>query len=272
MSYPYKSAMTTMLTQRGLAPATIQDYHKVLNDFFNYQENFTNQFRYSDNVGEISENDVKRYFEMLVTEREYATDTYNKYLAYVNNYFRFLFVERIIDTYPTIRMKGKTRDDQEPWTDTRWLYDLPMLLQNTSLHYYTRLALLFFARGFTLPEMICDGFYRILEDAELTPYETKFLEEFSEFITPIQKMQKNPNLFLKIRIAQDNPLMSDRHLKKYFHQDSLNIGWNISGRNLHRSYIIHYLHQNDHLSDNELMTHLRIDPASLSYYKKEATS
>lgn len=277
MAYPYQNGFTQSLIRRNLAPITIENYHQVLEDFYNYEMNFNLNYQRTLDLQDIVENDVKAYLEMIVKERQYSNETYNKYLSFLNNYFRFLFVEKIIDTLPTIRLKGLKREDNLDFTDTRWLYDLPIILQNKEIHYYTKLSLIFLARGFTVQEMLTDGFYQILNNLELTTYETEFFIKFEKFITPIQRIQKSPDLFLKIRISPNDPLMTDKHLYKYLKRDSLKLGFDIHPRNLHQSFLIHFLHENESnteakLTDDELLDLLRLDPSSLAYYKKIAFS
>lgn len=268
--YPHKKDFYFHLIRKGLATATIDSQEYVLSDFFNYQKNYNELFSATLDVNDISENDIKHYLDMIARNRVYSDDTYNKYLSCLNNYFRFLFVEKLIDTYPTVRLKGKKKNGVSINTGSYWLYEMPNLLTNSNLHVYSRLTLFFLSKGYKISEILTPGFYQVLESLELLEYEKNFLKEYEEYMRPLRIVSKNPNLFLKNKFRESDQLLSYNHLFKYLKKDSQYLGWAISPRSLYQSYIVYSIRNNREVSDNELCLMLRLDPQSLDYYKKIA--
>lgn len=81
----------------GLSKESLQRYSDELNMFGRYCLK---------PVAQIDVNDIRRYFAMIKTEREYAKITINGKLGVLRSFFGTLYKEEIIPRDPTVRLKN----------------------------------------------------------------------------------------------------------------------------------------------------------------------
>lgn len=267
-AYPYQDSFETMLTGQELADLTIAEYRSVLTDLFNYLSLFNVGYQRDHRVDAIFERDVEQYLGMLVTERHVTNGTYNKILSHINIYFKYLFTHQLISQYPTVTLKGKSKEDLQP-PSIKWLYALPELLANSDLSYYTRLTMLLAHRGFSVSEMLTPGFYKELEPSAFESYEMAFWQDFQRFIEPIQARQNSKDIFLKQRLSTD-PHLTLPGLHKYLKPDEVKLGITLNPTKLYQSAILDFVINHPKMPDSELMTRFRLDPQSIDYYRKLA--
>lgn len=269
MNYPYQDRFQLFLTQQHLAPLTIKTYDATLTHFFNFLIANRPEFAADPQLHNLSEADVRAFLTSLKEDQKITLSTYNKSLSHLNRYFRYLFTHKLIKIYPTLTIHGKATSTNKRLT-TKWLAKLPEILADNHLHFYTRLTLFLSSRGYTVSEFLAPGFKSIWNHLQTNSnVEKQFIKEFNQFIKPLQEQQKSPQIFLKQRYSPDNPGLSNAGLHKYLRRDESYLGFNLAPKYLHQAFVIHELSQHPDLSDAELMTKLRLDPASLLYYQRE---
>lgn len=267
MTYPYQKNFQAFLAKKELAPITITEYSRTLTDFFNYLHRFNWAYSSDPSLDNILANDVRDYLSMLLTQRAIKTDTYNKILSHLNGYFKFLFTRQLIQHYPTVAIKGFSKERLNPAIATDWLTQLPTLLSNSQLSFYTRALLLFSAKGFTGREMLSPGFYSIAAKLSYSSAEQAFLAAFKTFLQPRQQLQASADLFLKTRLDRQQPHLTAPALHKYLKKDAPLVTFSLSPQKLHQGYILAYLLHHRTEADQDLQVKLRLDPASLHYYR-----
>jgi hypothetical protein len=168
---------------------------------------------------------------------------------------------------PTISIHGPKRDTQAPF-QTKWLATLPIILDDAHVHHYTRLTLLLLSKGYTVQEFLQPHFYLTWQSLPATvEHELTFRESFQTFITPLQRRQHSADIFLKQRLDLANPRLTNAALHKYLKKDSQYLGFSISPKVLHQSYILSVLQRESGLSDQQLAAKLMLDPQALQYYQ-----
>lgn len=269
MNYPYQKVFLQFLTEnQGLAKLTVKTYDITLTNFFNYLMANRPAFAHQPKLANLTEGDVRAYLNMLQNEEGITLSTYNKILSQMNRYFRYLFTHQLITTYPTLTLHGKAVAPNQQVT-TKWLYNLPAILADENVHFYTRLTLLLTKHGYTVNEFLQPGFYRIYRQLPLAnEAEQQFTQAFAGYHKPLQELQNSPDLFLKQRYQPDNPRLSNAALHKYLRQDEQYLGIRLAPQYLHQSYILAQLREHRDLGDAELANRLKLDPASLLYYKR----
>lgn len=267
LTYPYQKSFQAFLVKKELAPITITEYSRTLTDFFNYLRRFNWAYSSDPSLDNILANDVRDYLSMLLTQRDLKTDTYNKILSHLNGYFKFLFTRQLIQHYPTVTIKGFSKERLNPTIATAWLNQLPTLLNNSQLSFYTRALLLFSAKGFTSRELLSPGFYEIAAKLNYSASEQTFLTAFKTFLNPRQQLQASPDLFLKTRLDREQPHLTAPALHKYLKKDAPLVNFSLSPQKLHQGYILSYLLQHQTETEQDLQLKLRLDPASLHYYR-----
>ncbi len=267
LAYPYQKNFQHFLATKELATVTITEYSRTLTDFFQYLHRFNWAFSSDPRLDNILENDVRDYLTMLLEQRDLKNDTYNKILSHLNGYFKFLFTHELITHYPTVALKGMSKVSLQPAIDFTWLNQLPSLLQNQQLSFYTRALLLFSAYGFTSQEILAPGFGELTARLKLTAGQRKFMQAFQKFLQPLQLLQASRDLFLKTRMDRQHPQLSAPALHKYLKKDTPLVDFTLTPQKLHQGYILHYLLAHRTSSAAELQQYLRLDPASLDYYR-----
>lgn len=268
MNYPYQKQFQEFLrNQKKLAPLTVHTYDSTLTNFFNYLLANRPAFARDPRLANLTESDVRAYFNTLRTQQGITMGTYNKILSQLNRYFRYLFTHQLITTYPTLTLHGQAVDPGQR-ISTKWLAKLDVILQDDHVHYYTRLTLLLVKHGFTVGEFLQPGFYRVFDQVMITdPIEREFLRRYRDFIAPRQALQNSGDLFLKQRYQPDAPQLTNAGLHKYLRADQDYLGFHLAPKYLHQGYILTQLAAHRDLSDGELMDRLKLDPASLLYYQ-----
>ena len=268
MDYPYQPEFRRFLQQQHLAPLTIKTYDTSLSNLFNFLLANRPQFATHPDLKHLTETDVRAYLNYLQTDKRITMTTYNKILSQLNRYFRYLFTHQLIATYPTLTLHGRAVTPNQR-VATKWLAKLDLLLADDHVHYYTRLVLLLSKHGFTVGEFLYPGFYRVWDQLTLTdPEEARFRQAFNAYIAPRQQLQNSPDLFLKQRFSPTHPQLSNAALHKFLRQDEEYVGFSLAPKYLHQSYILTYLKNHRHASDQELERALSLDPASLLYYQR----
>lgn len=266
MAYPYQKAFMRFLTQSGRAKSTIADYDRTMELFYQFQLLQENEYTKTLDPNDLFEPDVRAFFSNVLS-RDVQNNTYDKYLSHVNVYFKYLFTRDLIEKYPTLALKGQPKENLDPIINTEWVAQLPKLLKNDQLTYYTRMMLLMISKGYQVNEMLQDGFYSFLSDLTFSSIEKEFLSDFETFHQPLVHLQKNHNLFLKTRLKQDEPLLTLPALHKYLRKDKPLVDFPLIPNKLYQGYVLSILSRHDQ-SDQELMQTLRIDPSGLEYYQK----
>lgn len=268
MNYPYQKQFQEFLrNQKGLAPLTVHTYETSLTNFFNFLLANRPAFARDPRLANLTESDVRAYFNMLRTQQGITMGTYNKILSHLNRYFRYLFTHQLITTYPTLTLHGQAIDPHQR-ISTKWLQKLGAILQDDHVHYYTRMTLLLSKHGFTVGEFLQPGFYRVLSQLVITdPVERDFIQQYQDFIQPRQALQNSPDIFLKQRYQPDSPQLTNAGLHKYLRGDQDYLGFHLAPKYLHQSYVLNQLATHRDLSDAALMERLKLDPASLLYYQ-----
>ena len=158
MNYPYQKRFQEFLrNQQKLAPLTVHTYDSTLTNFFNYLLANRPAFARDPRLANLTESDVRAYFNMLRTQQGITMGTYNKILSQLNRYFRYLFTHQLISSYPTLTLHGQAVNPRQR-ISTKWLPKLNAILQDDHVHYYTRLTLLLSKHGFTVGEFLRPGF------------------------------------------------------------------------------------------------------------------
>lgn len=264
-AYPYQDTFEQYLHRQELASATIAEYRSVLIDLFNFLSAFNAGYQADHRVATLLDRDVEEYLAMLVNQRQVTNGTYNKMLSHINIYFKYLFTHDLIAHYPTLELKGKSRELLKAPT-TKWLHLMPDILANTQLSVYTRLTLMLTSHFYTVKEFLQPGFYQQFNPAELSSNEQQFWDEYQRFIQPLQVRQHSRDLFLKQRL-DGQPQLTVAGLHKYLKPDEKLLGFTLTPTRLYQSAIVDFLMQHPKLSDAELGERLRLDPQSLDYYR-----
>lgn len=268
MDYPYQHEFRLFLRQQGLADLTIKTYDSSLTNLFNFLLANRPQYAAAPSLKNLAEADVRAYLDFLQGDRGITMTTYNKILSQLNRYFRYLFTHQLITTYPTLTLHGRAVAPNQRLS-TKWLTRLNLILADDHLHYYTRLVLLLSKHGFTVGEFLQPGFYQVWDQLVLANQdEEDFRQQFNQFIAPRQKLQGSPDLFLKQRFQPANPRLTNAALHKFLHRDEEYIGFSLAPKYLHQSYVLTYMKEHRQDSDRELEQALKLDPASLQYYKR----
>ena len=142
-------------------------------------------------------------------------------------------------------------------------------MESDQLHFYTRLTLFLSAKGYTVGEFLAPDFGQQLQ--RLTPQtkaEADFLAAFATFHQPLEELQGCADPFLKTRLNHDQPRLTNAGLHKYLKADESLTNFSLAPRNLHQGYVLNQLRLHRDWSDQQLMEVLRIDPASLLYYRR----
>ncbi len=266
--YPYQTTFEAFLISQGLAPLTVTTYTTTLTGFFDFLRANRPAFAHHPQVDRVTETDVRSYFNYLKEERQATLATTNKVLSHLNRYFRYLFTHQLIHDYPTLTLHGALPKPAVK-VSPKWVNNLDDLLASNQLHYYTRLVLFLAARGYTVGEFLAPDFNEELRHlSPTTPTEDQFLRDFTVFHQPLSELQNCADPFLKTRLNREAPRLTNAGLHKYLKSDEKLTNFSLSPRNLHQGYVLNQLHLHRDWSDQQLMTHLRLDPASLLYYRR----
>lgn len=269
MNFPYADRFKRYLqNDRMIETQTIADICRDVADLFNYLRHFNSIYQSNPDLSQLEETDIRDYLNMLQVKREIKNTTYNKVLTHLNVYFSFLFSEKLSTSMPTLALKGLKRTKNE-LVPLDWQNDLPSLLSNENLSYYTRLSLLLLAHYYSVSEFLQPSFYEVLATEKFTVEEEQFLADFQTYITPLQQKQHSNDLFLKQRLNLAEPTLSLPGLHKYLKADQLNCFLPLTPRKLYQAAVFNFLLNNQGLSDQDLCEALRIDGTSLNYYRQE---
>lgn len=247
---------------------TVTTYRASLTAFFTFLRANRAAFAHDPVVSKITEADVRAYFSYLKEERRATLATTNKVLSHLNRYFRYLFTHQLITAYPTLTLHGALAKPA-PRVGQAWLGKLDELLASDQLHFYSRLVLFLSARGFTSNEFLAPDFGRILaREAPRSAAEERFLAAFTAFHAPLAARQNCEDPFLKVRVNRDHPHLTSAGLHKYLTPDEQLVGFSLSPRDLHQGFVLNQLRHHRDWSDQQLEQGLRLDPASLLYYRR----
>lgn len=264
-NYPLQTAFRLSLQKDGLAAVTIHNYDQAISQLFTF---LTDQHGGPIKVDAVTSNDLRQYINQMRAETRLNDRTYNKVLSQLNRYFNFCFSAGVSHHLPTIDLHGQAQPKKAA-ISTIWLNKLPIILADEQVHPYTRLTLLLCAHGYTSQEFLQAGFFREFKRLQFKKsFEQQFLTVFRDFIQPLQALQGCPDIFLKQRYSSANPRLSAPALHKYLQHDRTYLGFSINPSDLHRSYILHNLQNHPDWNDQQLMQRLRLDPASLLYYRR----
>lgn len=267
-NYPYQDSFEKNLLSKDLSKVTIDEYNKILAELFNYLSEFNKGYQSDHRVENLFNRDIEAYLNMLLTNRQISSSTYNKILSHINVYFNYLFTHNLNSNLPTIELKGLKKASKED-INVKWINELDSILMNNNVHFYARMTMLLTSKGYKSEEFLQKGFYKQLSSIDFNENELKFKSSFDEFIKPIQEKQSSSDIFLKQRLSEQ-PNITIQGLHKYLKpsEDVLNISLNPS--TLFQSYIVFYIQKNPNLNDIELSTHLNLDLSSINYYKQLA--
>lgn len=266
--YPYQQPFENFLIQQGLAPLTVATYATSLTSFFDFLRANRPAFAHDPQVDAVTETDVRTFFNYLKDDRAATLATTNKVLSHLNRYFRYLFTHQLIHGYPTLTLHGALPRPAVK-VSPKWVNQLDQLLESDQLHFYTRLTLFLSAKGYTVGEFLAPDFGQQLQ--RLTPQtkaEADFLAAFATFHQPLEELQGCADPFLKTRLNHDQPRLTNAGLHKYLKADESLTNFSLAPRNLHQGYVLNQLRLHRDWSDQQLMEVLRIDPASLLYYRR----
>lgn len=265
-NYPYQDSFEEYLINKQLSEITIQEYSKTLMDLFNYLSNFNLAYQKDHRVNNLFNRDIENYLTMAQEKRQINNNTYNKILSHINVYFTFLFTHHLNSNLPTIDVESHKHTDK-PHMNLDWLSNIDNILQNGNLHFYTRMTILLISKGYKVDEILQPNFYKQLSNLKLSHAEKSFIQEFNNFIQPIQEKQNSKDIFLKQRISS-NPHITTPGLHKYLKPSEQILGFSLSPSNLFQSYVVNYIQKNPNLSNLELSNYLNLDLSSVVYYKK----
>lgn len=266
MNYPFQTQFKLYLAQAGKASITIDNYDAAIQQFFIF---LTSSRSPAPQLSRITENDVRAYLAALQESGgTISLSTYNKVLSQLNTYFSYLLSHQLIQSLPTLTIHGQAVEPNRR-INLKWLHQLPAILADHQLHFYTRMTLLLCSHGFTVNEFLQPGFEKVWSNFNLSSHdEQAFWQAFQQYIKPLQKLQQSQQLFLKQRYQPAHPGLSNAGLHKYLSKDEQLLGFSCSPKYLHQAYIIHNLQMNPTSSPQELEAQLRLDPASLLYYQR----
>lgn len=264
--YPLQTAFLLSLHKDGLAKITIHNYDQSIRQLFIYLTDLHGETPVA--ADSVTDNDLRSYLNQLRADKRLNDRTYNKLISQLNRYFRFCFSSSISHHLPTLELHGHAQA-QKAKLDYEWLAKLPLILADDQVHFYTRLVILLCAHGYTSHEFLQPGFFHeVRKHPFKDAFEQTFLKQYAAFIRPLQALQGVPDLFLKQRYDPKDPLLSAPALHKYLAHDRQYLGFSINPSVLHRSYVLQNLQDHAEWSDQQLMTRLRLDPASLLYYRR----
>ncbi|TPR13894.1 phage integrase N-terminal SAM-like domain-containing protein [Apilactobacillus timberlakei] len=268
-NYPYQKSFEKNLNINGLAKVTIKEYTSTLIDMFEYLSNFNIGYQKNHHVNQLFDRDIQQYMNMLVEKRQINNSTYNKVLSHINIYFKYLFSHDFSDKLPTLTLKGRDRN-KESKINIKWIEQMPNILNDPNVHPYTKMTLLLISKGFKSSEFLKINFYRVFKKINFNSYEKKFINQYNNFIKPIQGKQSSKDIFLKQRIAND-PHLTLPGLHKYLKPSEEYLSFSLNPTDLFQGYILNYVIKNPGENEFELSNHLNLDLASVIYYKKLST-
>ena len=268
MSFPYEKRFRRFLQNDKLViKVTESDTCHDVNDLFIYLRNFNDNYRKSADLSNLEESDIVEYLIMLQTKRNIKNTTYNKVLTHLNTYFKFLFKFKLSSALPTISLQGLERPKKELADIYGWQEDLSSYLTSSNLSNYTKMVLLLLAHFYTITEIVTPGFYQILKRLDWSKSEQRFITTFLQEERPKQQMQQCSDLFLKARLDLSEPRLSVAGLHKILKKDQTYCQLPLSPRRLRQAAIEAYLNEHQEKTDGQLCAILRLDQASLNYYR-----
>lgn len=260
--YPYQTIFENHLFQQQLASTTILSYrHDLINLFHALQSN-----PQVTSPAQITAADLQEYLLQMKKAATITDTTYNKILSHLNQYFIFLFQVKLISSLPTLSLKG-TMLKHANLIPTTWSEQLPKLLTNTELSFYTRLTLLLTAHFYAAAEFLQPGFYLIWQSEPLTATEQHFMNEFHQFHQPLSQRHNSLDLFLKQRHTNSEPYLTLPALHKYLQRDQTQLDFSLSPQKLRTAAICNFLQKNRQLATQVCCRRLHLDLNSLNYYR-----
>lgn len=263
--YPLQTAFQLFLKKTGLAPITIRNYDHTITQLFSFLVTL-----HEDQVGadSVTSSDLRQYIDYLRAHHRLNDRTYNKLISQLNRYFTFCFTRGASQNLPTLELHGHAQPNQVQ-EQTAWLNKLPLILNDEQVHPYTKMTLLLCAHGYTSQEFLQTRFVDVLKTIDFgKPAEKQFIKSFNKFIAPIQTRQHCQDIFLKQRYDATHPQLTAPALHKYLQRDARYLGFSVNPQTLHRSYVLAVMRDHQKWTGQQLMTHLRLDPASLLYYRR----
>lgn len=268
MNFPYAKRFRYYLqNDRMLENSTINDIEHDVDDLFNYLRKFNVLYQNNPDLSDLEETDIKTYFNMLQLNRNIKNTTYNKVLTHLNTYFIFLFQNKLSNSLPTIALKGLKRT-KESTIRLDWTNSITEYLTDENLSYYTRMVLLLISHFYTITEILQPNFYQVVARENFADSELKFLTAYNSFLAPLQKKQGTSNLFLKQHINLADPCLTLPALHKYLKKDQPKINIALQPRQLYQNAICYFIISHQELSDSTLSNRLRLQSASLNYYRQ----
>ena len=266
--YPFQKQYETYLNNDKLANSTQITYSQTISNFFCYLIEFNPGFALQPTIENVFDRDIANYLTNLQVEQSITNGTYNKLLSQITHYFTFLFSHGFTVNLPTINLHGQTKPIVMA-NSVKWISLLPEIIQDNSIHVYTKMVLLLCSKGYTVQEFLQPNFFQEFNQINFTKaYQETFIKHFINFIQPLQLRQQTKDLFLKQRVNLSHPRLSNAGLHKYLSKDETYLNIDLSPKKLHQAYILTQLNMLNTKSDLELMTILKLDSASLLYYKK----
>ncbi|AUJ32187.1 MAG: site-specific integrase [Liquorilactobacillus nagelii] len=259
--YPYQTVFENHLFQQKLASSTILSYRHDLLNFFTAM---TNKLETTE-PDQITTSDLREYFFQMKKAASITDTTYNKILSHLNQYFIFLFQANLISSLPTLSLKGAAIKSAAIMP-INWSNQLPVLLSNSELSFYTRLALLLIAHFYAATEFLQPGFYLIWQIEKLTAAEQSFMQQFEKFHQPLCQRQNSSELFLKQRHS-NNPSLTLPALHKYLQRDQDQVAFPLTPQKLRTAAICNFLQKNRQLTNQTCCRQLHLDLNSLNYYR-----
>lgn len=267
VKYPYRPSYLKSLVREGLTKRTIIEYDNTLIDLFKFLSNFNEAFQKNPQINNVLTQDVQQYLVMLVEKREISDTTYQIAKMHISRYFVYLFNRNLTDNLPTLTLPKHTNQPHTLSLHKQWLDDMPQLLIDNRLNIYSRLVCLLISHAYRPKELLKPGLYnRLNPEQEFKLKEEKqFWNTYVAFIKPLWQLHGIQELFLR-QTPGDNPILYNSSLHSYLQSSERVLGYTLDPTKLYQSFIIKYLQDHPEASDVELMTILRLNSASLTYY------
>ncbi|TDN01503.1 site-specific integrase [Lactobacillus crispatus] len=252
--FPYQASFDAWCTHvNKLNQLSIDMINSVLFNFWNYH--VANAVGDID-IKNIKVSDVNDYLTQLDVHEHLKTRTINKYISYIRKYFTFLTQAHLIDSYPLVGLKGISYQ-RRTTVVINWMNDLPNML-NLGLHPETIKLLLLISLGYTPKELLKVRWLEIAEHIHNSGLKAYIVKNLN--------FTKTPNPFIFQKQNGDGPIATNESFMRAVRLDRDILPLDLSISKLRQSYILSYV-SNSNLTDQYLMTRLKLSSKRLAYYK-----
>lgn len=263
---PYITGFNAYLKTRKISDRAHTEYLNSLHDFFDYMIEHNADFKVSEDVKEIHEEDIRSFKNFLDSNLQLSPSTINKVLSNLNVYFKYLFSIKKNLEIPTMNVNSLTVKAQENFP-TEVFENLPKYLSDEDLNVYTLLLILIISKGYSYQEALSEGFYSEFQNLSFSTDERKFISIYHTFIKPYADFWNNGNLFLSRNKGAKSPLLSVSALHRNLKNDSEILKLDLTPKKLYTTFVLITLSAQEP-SDFQLKFINNMSTSSLLYYRR----